>query len=206
MYNEYKQFLESVYLIDLKTNKLKAILEETAKSIKIEKISDETFEEIKKLKISIDAINKAKEFNIKMNDIINLTKKIMKNNNGYLFTKYFELLNINRAFLSILEKNNIIEKVATGIYIDPSKFPDDFFIFNKKNSKSVFSHMNALYFHNLTEEIPYKFTISLPRNKYIKNDNDDFNIFYVNDIIFEIGLTEIVTPYGNKVKCYDMER
>ena len=32
------------------------------------------------------------------------------------------------------------------------------------------------------------------------------NIFYVDNDIYEIGLTEIETPMGNKVKVYDIER
>ena len=32
------------------------------------------------------------------------------------------------------------------------------------------------------------------------------NVFYVNNDIYELGLTEIETPMGNKIKVYDIER
>ena len=32
------------------------------------------------------------------------------------------------------------------------------------------------------------------------------NVFYVSDDIYELGLTEVKTPFGNMVKVYDIER
>ena len=30
--------------------------------------------------------------------------------------------------------------------------------------------------------------------------------YYVKDDIYELGLIEVTTPFGNKVRCYDVER
>ena len=31
-------------------------------------------------------------------------------------------------------------------------------------------------------------------------------MFYVSDDIYELGLIEVITPFGNKVRVYDIER
>jgi len=41
-------------------------------------------------------------------------------------------------------------------------------------------------------------------NVLIKDKNYQF--FYLKDELYEIGITEMKTPYGNKVKVYDLER
>lgn len=40
-------------------------------------------------------------------------------------------------------------------------------------------------------------------NVLIKDKNYQF--FYLKDELYEIGITEMKTPYGNKVKVYDLE-
>ena len=32
------------------------------------------------------------------------------------------------------------------------------------------------------------------------------NVFYVDDKFYDVGITEVETPQGNKVKAYDIER
>ena len=36
--------------------------------------------------------------------------------------------------------------------------------------------------------------------------NEKCNVFYVSDDIYELGIVEIETPNGNKVRAYDKER
>ena len=66
--------------------------------------------------------------------------------------------------------------------------------------------MNALYFHNMTEEFPYNYTVTVPQNYHVDTVNEKCNVFYVSNEIYEIGLTEVETPNGVKVKSYDIER
>ena len=66
--------------------------------------------------------------------------------------------------------------------------------------------MNALYFYGMTEEFPYNYTVTVPNSYHVDNVNDKCNVFYVNDDIYELGLCDVETPNGNKVKAYDIER
>ena len=135
-----------------------------------------------------------------------LTDTIKQINNGMLSTRMIEPLNISRQYLSIMQNNNDIEKVSRGIYLSPSAFEDSYFSFQQKYKKAIFSHMNALYFYGMTEEFPYNYTVTVPQSYHVDTVNEKYNVFYVSDDIYELGVVEIETPNGNKVRAYDKER
>lgn len=137
---------------------------------------------------------------------IEIIKKLMERNNGYITTKELENFNISRNYLSIMSKKNMIERVAKGIYIDSTKLEDIYFILSISTPKIIYSHMTALYFHNLSIKAPNSsFDITVTR-KYNNPKLKIHNVFYVDDKYYNIGVIEIETPHGNKVKAYDMER
>ena len=66
--------------------------------------------------------------------------------------------------------------------------------------------MTALYFHGLSIKAPdNKCDITVPNN-YFNYKLKSHNVFYVDKEIYNMGLTEVETPYGNKVRVYDIER
>ena len=104
-------------------------------------------------------------------------------------------------------ERGIIERVARGIYISVDTIEDTYFTTQAICKKGVFSHETALYFHDLCDRTPIKFQLTVPTNYnniLIKNKNYQF--FYLKDELYEIGIAEMKTPYGNKVKVYDLER
>ena len=137
---------------------------------------------------------------------IDIIKQIMSATNGMLSVRMIEPLNISRQYLSIMENNNDIEKISRGIYLSPSTFEDSYFSFQQKYKKAIFSHMNALYFYGMTEEFPYQYTVTVPQSYHVDTVNEKCNVFYVSDDIYEMGVVEVETPSGNKVRAYDKER
>lgn len=145
-----------------------------------------------------------KEFKDQSN--IEIIESLMKVNNGYITSKVLSDLGIHRMYLNIMKEKGMIEKVGNGIYIDCNKIEDSYFVFGLELPNIIYSHMTALYFHGISIKAPNeKYDITVPNNYYnykIKNHN----VFYVDKDIYELGLIEIDTPMGNKVKVYDMER
>ena len=135
-----------------------------------------------------------------------IIEEILEINNGVITTRLIEALNISRQIISSLEKEEKIEKIARGIYIGKDTFQDDFYTFQLKYKKVIFSHMNALYFHQMTEEIPYDYTVTVPKNYHTDPVNDMAKVFYVDEDIYEMGVCEVKTPNGNKVRAYDIDR
>jgi len=145
-----------------------------------------------------------KEFKDKSN--IEIIIELMNNNNGYITSKLITSLGIHRMYLNILQKEKVIEKVANGVYMDVNKLEDSYYVFSISTPNAVFSHMMALYFYGLSIKAPteqYDITVY---NNYFNYKIKNHNVFYVSKDIYNLGLTEIETPAGNKVKSYDIER
>ena len=137
---------------------------------------------------------------------IEIIQKLMKKNNGYITTKELADFDISRNYLSIMTQKKVIEKVAKGIYIDSKKILDVYYVLSISTPKIIYSHMTALYFHNLSTKAPdTSFDITVTK-KYNNPKLKKHNVFYVDDKYYDIGITEVETPQGNKVKAYDMER
>ena len=145
-----------------------------------------------------------KEF--KEKSYIEVIESIMEMNNGYVTSKELSNFGIHRMYLNIMKEKGIIEKVGTGIYIDSKKIEDSYFVFSLELPNVVYSHMTALYFHGLSIKAPNnKLDITVPNN-YFNYKIKKHNVFYVDKDIYELGITEVKTPMGNKVKAYDIER
>lgn len=137
---------------------------------------------------------------------IEIIQKLMERNNGYITAKELKDFDISRNYLSIMTKKNMVEKVAKGIYIDSAKIEDVYYVLSVSTPKIIYSHMTALYFHNLSIKAPdSSFDITVTK-KYNNPKLKKHNVFYVDDKFYNIGITEVETPQGNKVKAYDIER
>lgn len=133
-------------------------------------------------------------------------KELMEANNGYVTSKIITELGIHRMYLNMMVEKKIIERVGNGVYLDVNKMEDTYYIFSISTPNVIFSHMTALYFHGLSIKAPNdKWDISI-KNKYHNPKISKHNIFYVNDEFYTLGLSEVETPMGNKVKAYDIER
>lgn len=138
---------------------------------------------------------------------IDKIRKLLKKNNGTITTKEVETLGISSKILTRMIEKGIIERVARGIYIETDTLEDKYFITQAICKKGIFSHETALYFHDLCDRTPIKYQLTIPsyyNNTLIKNKNYQF--FYLKEDLYEIGITEIRSPYGNKIKVYDLER
>lgn len=145
-----------------------------------------------------------KEFKEESN--IEIIESLIKMNNGYVTSRELDNFGIHRMYLNIMWKKGLVEKVSNGIYIDSSKIEDNYYVFSLSMPNIIYSHMTALYFHGLSIKAPGdKYNITVRKNynsKHLKNHE----VFYVSDDIYELGITEVKTPMGNKVKVYDIER
>lgn len=211
--NVLKNYVNAINSIKAPMNQIKKQLDQLSKPMK--EMSNSINESMKPIQEELKIINTMssaiKELLIKYPNeqakiLTDTIKQIMNTNNGMISTRMIEPLNISRQYLSIMENNNDIEKVSRGIYLSPNAFEDSYFSFQQKYKKAIFSHMNALYFYGMTEEFPYNYTVTVPQSYHVDTVNEKCNVFYVSDDIYELGIVEIETPNGNKVRAYDKER
>ena len=140
-------------------------------------------------------------------DDIKKVEKLLKKNNGVIETNQVENLGINNKVLTRMIEKGLIERIARGVYIGKDTFEDKYFTTQAICKKGIFSHETALYFHDLCDRTPITYQLTIPsyyNTKLLKDK--DYEFFYLKEELYEVGVIEMKTPYGNKVKVYDLER
>ena len=137
------------------------------------------------------------------NKIIELAEK----NNGYIRTKEITDNNILKKYLKELVDEKKLLKLSRGLYMLSDCFEDEYFVFQATNSDAIFSLETALYLHNYSDRVPIVYNVTVPRNyggNLRKVDNVD--LIYVSSKFHDIGIIEIESPLGQKIKVYDLEK
>ena len=132
--------------------------------------------------------------------------KIMKNNNEIITPAQLEEKGISRVYLSNMEKEGIIEKIERGIYVTKDFKYDEYYLFQLKYPKAIFSYNTALYFYEMTERTPIKMDVTVYREYNPHRFKDFVNVYKVNKEFFDLGVVEKKSPQGMKVKTYNLER
>lgn len=129
--------------------------------------------------------------------------KFLKNHNGYISTREIESIGFSKTQIPKFIEDGIIRKVAHGLYIENNLIEDEFFILQKRFSNIVFSYNTACYLLNLSDRTPYELDVTTIKNHKIR---ENVNVHYVAKDKFDIGITQITSPYGNPIKIYNAER
>lgn len=132
--------------------------------------------------------------------------KIMKKNNGFITPIELEKKGISRIYLSKMVDENIIERIDRGIYVSKDFKYDEYYLFQYKYPKAIFSNNTALYFYGMTDRTPIKFDVTVNKNYNPHRFKDIANVYRANDDLYELGVTHIVSPQGMKVKTYNLEK
>lgn len=141
---------------------------------------------------------------------MNFYEKILKlaeKNGGYITTKELVNNNINKKFLTNLVRDGKLLRLSRGYYGLPNYIQDDYYILLSKSQNAVFSLATALYFHDLSERVPLIYNITLPygySGALQKERNVSLN--FVKKELLNLGVIEIESPFGMKVKVYDVEK
>lgn len=132
--------------------------------------------------------------------------EIMNQNEGVLTTKEATAAGIPRVYITKLVRKGIIEKVRSGVYLNTESFGDEFYLFQLRYPKAIFSHNTALYFHHMTERTPSHFDITVLRGYNAHRFPNNITVFYITKKNFSLGLTSVKSPQGRMVTCTDLER
>jgi predicted transcriptional regulator of viral defense system len=136
-------------------------------------------------------------------------KKIFTNNNGILRASKAIELGVPKHVLYEMVKRGELVREAQGIYrlseIDPLGNPDLLQI-ALRVPRAVICLISALYFYDLTTQIPYKVYVALPRDvKTPKIEYPPIWTFHFSSESYHAGIeTQIVD--GVKVQIYNREK
>lgn len=138
--------------------------------------------------------------------MINKILKIIKKNNGIITPAQLEKKGISRVYLSRMEEEGIIERIDRGIYVTKDFKYDEYYLFQLKYPKAIFSYNTALYFYEMTERTPIKMDVTVYREYNPHRFKDLVNVYKVSKKLYNLGITEKKSPQGMKVKTYNLER
>ena len=132
--------------------------------------------------------------------------KIMKENNEVITPSKLEEKGISRVYLSKMEKEGIIEKIDRGIYVTENFKYDEYYLFQLKYPKAIFSYNTALYFYEMTERTPIKMDVTVYREYNPHRFKNYVNVYKVSKEFYDLGIIEKKSPQGMNVKTYNLER
>ena len=138
--------------------------------------------------------------------MINKILKIMKKNNEIITPAQLEAKGISRVYLSKMEEEGIIERIDRGIYVTKDFKYDEYYLFQLKYPKAIFSYNTALYFYEMTERTPIKMDVTIYREYNPHRFKDLVNVYKVTKELYDLGVTEKKSPQGMKVRTYNLER
>ena len=127
--------------------------------------------------------------------------------NGVITTAQVTNLGLHRGILKKLVNNSIVHPVGRGIYVQNDVWEDDFYLLQRKYERGIYSHDTALYLLGYSDRTPAKYTMTFPKGynaPSLKNENVIIKRVILEN--FNFGKAEIVSPSGNLIYVYDLER
>lgn len=140
-------------------------------------------------------------------DNIEKIQEMLAQNNGVITASQVTSANIPRHYLKKMLDMELLVKIDRGIYIKPEMWEDEMYILQYKYSRGIFSHETALYIHGMTDRTPMKYTMTFPYGYHVHSlKQENVKIKKSVEDLYELGLTCGVSPYGNPIRLYDVER
>ncbi len=124
-------------------------------------------------------------------------------NDGYVSVAAARENGIAQTYLSSMCAQGIFSKVGKGLYRKRGYEADPFFELRFRYGKAVFSLESCLYLHGLSPTLTL--SVNLPAN-YLTHGIDGVTCRHVGEKEYMTGQSLVVTPKGNLVMAYDLER
>ncbi|WP_067139485.1 type IV toxin-antitoxin system AbiEi family antitoxin domain-containing protein [Oceanivirga salmonicida] len=134
--------------------------------------------------------------------IINYLEK----SGGIITSKYCVLNEIPSVYLTRLVRDNILKKISQGIYVTENADFDELYFFQLRYKKTIFSYYTALYLLGLSDKIIQNIDVTVESGYKFNEIMPNVNIKYVKKSLFKLGVIEVETMFGNKVRTYCFER
>ncbi len=133
--------------------------------------------------------------------------KMAKENNGTVTAAMVVAAGFSRGNIKYLVDKGMIEKSVRGVYTLPGIWDDEIFNLQNRFKRGIYSHETALFLWDLTDRTPNKYCMTFPMNYNLtKPKQENIRCMQCKKEFYDLGITEAVTPGGNTVKTYRVER
>lgn len=133
--------------------------------------------------------------------------QLIKEQDGTLQTFQALKAGISKPTFYAYVKERGLERVSHGVYIAPDTWADALYLLHLRCGQAVFSHETALFFHDLTDREPLRYSITV-RAGYNPSrlQKNGVQVYTIKKELHEVGITTTQTPFGHTVPVYNMER
>ncbi len=134
-------------------------------------------------------------------------EELLQAKDGMLTTAQVTEAGLHRGIIKELVDNGQIYRYSRGLYVREDAWEDDFYVLQQRYPKGIFSHSTALFLLGYTDRTPVKYHMTFPKG-YNAPSLKQEHVFVKHTIpeLYSLGVTEVMTPYGNSVRVYDLER
>lgn len=131
----------------------------------------------------------------------------IKKNNNVITTSQVLQLGYSKSLLTKYVKAGVLVRSSHGIYTLPDTVNDDMYELMLRSSKIIFSHETAMFLNGISERTPFQHSITIPSDSALPASIKDACIcYYIKPSLHTLGMIEKKTTFGNRVRCYNLER
>ena len=130
----------------------------------------------------------------------------LKKSGGIITSAYCRENNIPTVYLSRLAKEGKLFRVQKGIYIIEDGDYDEYYFFQYQYKKAIFSYETALFLLGVTDKIPWRIDVTVYNGYKFNEKKNTLSINYVKKSIYNLGIIQKKTMFGNIVNVYSYER
>lgn len=116
---------------------------------------------------------------------------------------------VSRYYLNKAVDQDILMKSETGIYVKSGYAEDEMSIISQRFSRGVFARESALIYYDLSDEMPWRYTMTFPMGYHAAPGSLKKHFIraqYRTGRYYSAGITTQLTPDGNKIQIYSLER
>lgn len=133
--------------------------------------------------------------------------ELARNNNGIVTTQMVVNAGFWRGSLKYLADEGMLERTSRGVYALPDAWEDEFTSIQSRYKRGIFSLDTSLFLSDLTDRTPARFSMTFPAGYNMSNPKrEGLACKSLKEPYYSLGITELTTPTGNKVKAYSAER
>ncbi len=126
---------------------------------------------------------------------------------GMITTAQLTAAGIHRSALQKLVEAGELYRYDRGIYLKNDTWEDDLYLLQKKYRRGIYSHDTALYLHGYSDRTPLQYTMTFPKGYNTPSlKQEPVIIKRVVPDNYSYGIEEIISPCGNRIYAYDLER
>lgn len=142
-----------------------------------------------------------------MNDKEKILKLLDSSKNGMISTSEVTNAGIHRGVLKDFVDSGELSRFSRGLYVRNNSWEDDLYLLQQKYKRGIYSHDTALYLLGYSDRTPTTYTMTFPKGYNTPSLKDEnINIVRAIEDNYNVGIIEILSPSGNKIKVYDLER